>query len=246
MNAVVAAPGASAFVRSVLSILDKVEYRHCDKGEDFEDICRLRYRSYHSSGIIPSNSSLKISDELDEKPNCFNFGVYVEERLISTVRVHHVDKDNPFGSSATAYPELIIPRLDAGEHFVDPSRLATDPDWAREYPQMPYVTTRIVVMACIYFGVHYCLLTVRPNHAGFYKRVFGAEQIGEPRSYPNVNCDIDLRQVDIPVLCAEYIPRFLFFKSSELERKLLFGRPAAGEIAPLTVLPTAGSLRVAA
>ena len=241
MNSMQAMPGTSAFALRVLKFLERVEYRHCSSGEDLEAICRLRYKSYNATGLLAPGSPTKLLDGLDEKPNCFNFGVFVEERLVGTVRLHYLCAETPYGPSTTAYPDLIMPRIDAGERFVDPSRLASDPDWAREYSELPYVSTRLVVMASIFFAVPNCLLTIRPNHAGFYKRNFGAERIGEPRDYPDVTCSVDLWQVDIPNLAAKYVPRRPFFKSTKLEQRLLFDRPGSGEVAPLTILPTASA-----
>ena len=42
------------------------------------------------------------------------------------------------------------------------------------------------------------------------------------------------------------IQRFPFFKSTAFEQRLLFQRPKRGEIAPLTILPTAKYLLAAA
>ena len=44
----------SRFARNVTAMLERTEYRRCDKGEDLEDVYRLRYKSYrferHGSG----------------------------------------------------------------------------------------------------------------------------------------------------------------------------------------------------
>ncbi|TIU61115.1 MAG: hypothetical protein E5W25_29540, partial [Mesorhizobium sp.] len=34
----------SSFARNVSAMLERTEYRRCDKGEDLEDIYRLRYK----------------------------------------------------------------------------------------------------------------------------------------------------------------------------------------------------------
>ncbi|TIY07756.1 MAG: hypothetical protein E5V18_08880, partial [Mesorhizobium sp.] len=39
----------SSFARNVSAMLERTEYRRCDKGEDLEDIYRLRYKSYRSN-----------------------------------------------------------------------------------------------------------------------------------------------------------------------------------------------------
>ncbi len=250
MNTTIEYPGSSAFVRGVMNFLRKVEYRRCDRGEDYEAICRLRYQAYHSSGILdaPAQSSIdrRISDELDDEPNCFNFGVFVDEHLISTMRLHYLSAATPNGPSSTAYPDLVLPRIEAGERFIDPSRFASDPSWAGEFPEIPYVTIRLAIMASIYHEVPYCLTTIRPNHAAFYRRNFGSRQIGGLRSYPEVNCQISMWEADVGKFCAETLPKRSFFDSTELERRLTFNRPNIGETAPLTILPSLSALQLAA
>lgn len=246
MNAKIATPGSSAFALKVLRFLDKVEYRRCDRGEDFESICRLRYKAYDANGLLPPGGPRKISDTLDFVPNCHNFGVYVEGTLISTLRVHRLTKETPDGPSTTAYEDIVMPRLSAGEEFVDPSRFASDPDWTKEYPEIPYVTLRLAGMACMYFNVAYCLSTIRPEHSAFYRRVFHSTQLGERRPYPGVTTEIALYQANVIAIRERSFARYPFFRSSKVEQSLLFDRPLSGANAPLTVLPTASWLKLAA
>ena len=246
MNATKASPGSSAFARSVLKFLEKVEYRRCDRGEDFESICRLRYRAYDAGGLLPASEENKISDDLDGLPNCHNFGVYYDGALISTLRIHHLTRETPNGPSTAVYNDLLRPRLEKGERFVDPSRFASDPDWSRDHTEIPYVTLRLAGMACLYFNVPYCLSTIRPEHSAFYRRVFRSKQIGELRNYPRFIRKVGLYQADVQDNITWSYARYPFFRATELEQKLLFDRPSSGADAPLTILPTASSLRAAA
>lgn len=246
MNASIATPGTSAFARSVLRFLSNVEYRRCDRGEDFEAICRLRHKAYNANGLLPRGEADKIVDDLDGLPNCHNFGVYFHGSLISTLRIHHLTRQLPDGPSMAVYSDLILPRLDAGERFVDPSRFASDPDWSSEYPEVPYVTLRLAWMACLYFKVPYCLSTIRPEHSAFYRRVYRSRQIGELRDYPRFTRKVGLYQADVQDNIARSYARYPFFRATDLEQKLLFDRPSAGADAPLTILPTASTLRAAA
>lgn len=246
MDAKVAAPGSSAFALKVLRFLDRVEYRRCDRGEDFESICRLRYKAYDAGGLLPSGGPRKISDSLDFEPNCHNFGVYVDGRLVSTLRIHHLTTETPNGPSTAVYDDLLSPRLQAGERFVDPSRFASDPDWTSEYPEIPYITLRLAGMACMYFDVAYCLSTIRPEHSAFYRRVYSSKQIGELRNYPRFTRKVGLYQANVIAIRERSFARYPFFRSSKVEQRLLFDRPLSGVNAPLTVLPTASWLKLAA
>lgn len=233
------APEVSSFAKNVLQLLDRTEYRRCDTGEDVEEIYRLRYKAYRSSDIVPDMENHSISDELDETPNAYRFGIYIDQRLVSTMRIHHVTQKTPLSPSMKAFGDIVMPMLTTGDTFICPSRFASDPEWTRTYPQLAYVTLRLAGMACYHFNAPYGLSTVREDHAGFYKRVYYSEQISEPRSYPGVFSKVVLYRTNAHLNRERYYARFPFFKSTALEQRMLFARPEEGELAPLTILPTA-------
>ena len=237
---------ASTFARNVGALLERAEYRRCDKGEDLEDIYRLRYKAYRSNDMVPDSETHSIHDDLDETPNAYRFGVYVDQVLVSTLRIHHVTSDTPWSPSTKAFGDIVYPMLAAGDTFVCPGRFASDPDWTRVYPHLPYVTLRLATMACFYFNVPYGLSTVREDHAGFYKRVYPSERISEPRSYPGVFNKVVLHRINTRADRERFFQRFPFFRSTVMEQRMLFARPGHGELQPLTILPTAKYYRAAA
>ncbi len=232
-------PVPSKFARSVLDLLARTEYRRCDKGEDLEAVYRLRYKSYLASGMVSANHERIVTDALDDLPNSMRFGIHVDGELVSTLRLHHVTAEHRQSPSTTVYGDLLHPRIDAGETFIDPSRFAADPDWTAQYPHLPYVTLRLAAMACVYFAPDYCLSTIRTDHAGFYRRVFDAQQVGGLRAYPALNYEVVLYQAHYKSIAARTGLRYPFFKSSALEQRMMFGKPAEGDLEPLTILPTA-------
>jgi hypothetical protein len=236
----------SSFARNILALLERTEYRRCDKGEDLEDIYRLRYKSYRLSDMVPENPDHIVHDELDEAPNCYKFGIYVDGALVSTLRIHHACAATPESPSTTVYGDILRPMMAKGLSFVDPSRFAADPDWSRVFPQIPYLTLRLAGMACFHFDAPFCLSTIREEHAGFYKRIYCSEQIGELRNYPGLNYPVVLYRADVSAIRERSFSRFPFFKSTAMEQRLMFGRPQRGELAPLTILPTAKYFRDAA
>lgn len=235
----IAHSGYSAFIRQVMELLDRTEYRFCDQGEDLEAIYRLRYKSYVLRGVIEPNSEQLQYDDLDLTPNCRNYGVFIDGELTSAIRMHIVDAEHRTSPSVTAFGDLLHERLDNGETFVDPSRFATDPNSPFASKLLPYVALRIPVNACVHFGVRHCLTTVLVNHAGFYKKTFWAQKLGEERSYPGCNIPVVLYQVEASEIRNKLMKRFPFFRSTALERELLFDRPVIGNKAPLTVVPSA-------
>lgn len=236
----------SAFVKSVFALLARTEYRRCDKGEDLEDIYRLRYRAYRAHGVVPAMASRMIHDDLDEVDNVFRFGVYVDRELVSTLRIHVLDDKHRAGPSTQAFGDLVHPMIDAGDTFIDPSRFAADPEMSKVYPQLPYITLRLAGMACFYFEAPYCLSTIREDHASFYKRIYASQKIGEARDYPGVFTRVELYRADVNAIRERSFQRYPFFFSTASEERLMFGPTAMGEPAPLTILPTAGYMRSAA
>ncbi|PSJ61016.1 hypothetical protein C7I85_13235 [Mesorhizobium soli] len=226
--------------------MERTEYRRCDTGEDLEDAYRLRYKSYRLSDMVSENSDHTIHDALDETPNCYKFGIYIDGTLVSTLRIHHVTAETPESPSTMVYGDILRPMLAKGASFIDPSRFAADPDWSRVYPQIPYLTLRLAGMACFHFKAPYCLSTIREEHAGFYKRIYCSEQIGEMRDYPGLNYQVVLYRADVSAIRERSFTRFPFFKSTALEQRMLFQKPGKGEVAPLTILPTAKYLSDAA
>jgi len=236
----------SRFAQNVSALLERTEYRRCDKGEDLEDIYRLRYKSYRTTDMVPESPDQIIHDDLDDAPNCYKFGVYIDGRLISTLRLHHVTSAIPQSPSNTVYGDILGPMLASGASFIDPSRFAADLEWSRVFPQIPYLTLRLAGMACFHFKAPYCLSTIREEHAGFYKRIYCSEQIGERRPYPGLNYEVVLYSADVSAIRERSFSRYPFFKSTALEQRMLFSKPKDGELPPLTVLPTAKYLGKAA
>ncbi|WP_269933451.1 N-acyl amino acid synthase FeeM domain-containing protein [Aminobacter sp. HY435] len=237
----------SSFARHVHALLDRTEYRRCESGEDFENIYRLRYNSYRMNDLVPENASRMVHDHFDELPNCHTFGIYVDDRLVSTLRLHDVSTATPLSPAFSVYSDLLAPRVAAGEVFIDPSRFAVDVEWSRLYPPIPYITLRLAGMACFHFNAPYCISMIREDHAAFYKRIYQARPIGDARPYGGViNCFALLYQADVLAIKNETYARFPFFKSTPMEQRMMFGKPPKGELAPLTILPTAKYYREAA
>ena len=86
--------------------------------------------------------------------------------------------------STELFGDILHPRLDQGEVIIDPARFVADPEKARRFPELPYVTLRLAYLACEYFNADTGLAIVRAEHQAFYRRVFLHETIAEPRLFP--------------------------------------------------------------
>lgn len=243
---VVRSQEASAFSRNVAQILERIEYRRCETGEDLEDIYRLRYHSYLGAGMIKPDASRRIQDEFDDAPNSYRFGVYYEGHLVSTLRLHHVTAEHPISPSMKVFKDVLMPRLRNGETFVDPSRFAADPEWSGALRVLPYVTLRLAMVACRYFNPSACLTAIKPEHATFYIRTLYAERVIDERDYPGLTVPVSLYQSPSPSAPDRVAARFPFFESTPMEQRMLFAPLHSGQPAQLTVLPTAKYIRAVA
>ncbi len=68
--------------------------------------------------------------------------------------------------SAEVFADLCIPRLDEGKIIIDPTRFVADPDKAKRFPELPYLTVRLGYMACGHFNADIGLAIVRAGASG--------------------------------------------------------------------------------
>jgi hypothetical protein len=187
-----------------------------------------------------------VTDSYDDLPNSYRFGIFFEGNLVSTIRLHHVDRERPFSPSVDVFSDVLRPRLAAGESYIDPSRFAAATDWSASLRILPYITLRLAVVACQYFRPTYCLTAIKEEHSAFYNRIFRSEPATAPRHYPGLTVPVNLMQSKCSENMDATIRRFPFFDSTPMEQRMLFGRRSEGRLAPLTVIPTAKYGRAAA
>ncbi len=236
----------SEFTNKLFDVMDRVEYRRITNSEDMEDVARLRHKAYAKADILPLKGDMLI-DDVDWDSHAYVFGVYFEEQLISTIRIHHVTPAHRVSVSRSVFPEVVDSLLDAGQVLIDPVRHASDPEAFEGLPALPYLTLRIATMASDYFEADKCLSLIPPNHAAFYRRVFRAQQLVAPSSgCEGYNVDLTLLATDVKVVREAFYRRFPFFKSQPFERRMMFAPPEAFVTEPLTILPTARYLAEAA
>ena len=204
--------------------LEHVDYRRIETAEDRDEIYRLRYRAYLREGAILPSESERVSDDYDDLPNTFIFGVYLHGELFSSIRVSVLTSRWRRSTSSEMFPDLLNGELDRGKLIIDPTRFVADPDKARKFPELPYITVRLGYVACAYFNADLGLANVRPEHRAFYKKVFLQEPWGEPRICPGLIKPVGLVVAKYPEIRERVFQRFPFMRSSAFERRMLFAR----------------------
>jgi N-acyl-L-homoserine lactone synthetase len=220
--------------------LENVDYRLAETFEERDEIYRLRYRAYLREGAILPSESGRVSDRYDELPNTFIFGVYVQGELFSSLRVSVLTPEWRESLSSEMFGDLLLPELDRGKVIVDPTRFVADPEKARTFPELPYVTVRLGYVACTHFNADLGLANVRPEHRAFYRKVFLQEPWGEPRLYPGLIKPVGLMAAKYPEIRERVFQRFPYMRSSAFERRMLFERQGRRIFAPAMV-PSIGS-----
>lgn len=207
-----------------IELLDRVDYRLVESREDRDIIYRLRYRAYLNEGTIESNREQRITDRFDDMPNTWIFGVHVDGRLASSIRLSISSPEHPMCPSVDVFGDYLQPEVDRGKLMVDPTRFVAEPELAGQFPELPYITLRLCFVACSYFNADLGLATVRAEHRSFYKRLFNHQPLSPPRTYPGLTKAICLMAVDFPASREKVFARYPYLRSSYFERRMLFER----------------------
>lgn len=223
MSLVAYAREAPKFTDRVLDLSDRVDYRQALTDDERDAVYRLRYDAYIREGAITPNFGRRLSDKYDDLDNAWIFGVFVEGRLASSIRLNISSPGMPDLPAMGVFSDILGPILEAGKTVIDPTRFVVDQYAAKQFPELPYLTVRIGWMAGEFFSADMILATVRTEHQAFYKRTFGHELICEARDYPSLNKPISMMALDYAAMKGRVHHRYPFFRSTAFERRMLFG-----------------------
>jgi N-acyl-L-homoserine lactone synthetase len=215
---------ARGFSDRVTDMLDRLDYRLIETDHEREQIFRLRYEAYLREGAIAPNFIKKLSDRFDDAENAWTFGLHVDGKIVSSIRICVSSPEHPMTPAVDAFPDLLGPEIACGKIVVDPNRFVTDAKAARAFPELPYLAVRLGFIACPYFGADIATASVRREHQAFYKRLFGLKPMCEPRPYPTVTKPLSLMMVDYHTVREKILSR-PYFHSTFFERRMLFERP---------------------
>lgn len=214
----------TSFADRVSQLLDRIDCRVVESDDEREAVARLRYEAYLREGAIGPNPSKTFTDPYDDKENVWIFGLYIDDELASSIRIHAATRDFPVFPSLSVFSDLLEPELETGKTIIDPTRFVTDHRLSRLYPGLPYVTLRLCWLAAEHLEAEHFLVAVRAEHQAFYKRVFNHHSICGPREYPMLSKPITLMTVNPKNVEDRVYRRYPFFRSTYFERRMLFDR----------------------
>ena len=223
MSAAALAPTRS-FSGRLSNLLERVDYRLIESEEDREAIYRLRYNAYVREGAIAPNLAKRLHDPFDDAENAWTFGLYIEDKLVSSLRICVSSPACPMTPAVEAFPDVLGPEVERGRIIVDPNRFVADYECTRRFPELPYLTTRLSFVSSAYFDADIATASVRREHQAFYKRVFLYAQVCEPRPYPSLIKELSLMTVVCREVRAKILSRDPCYHSTIFERRMLFER----------------------
>jgi len=121
----------SNFARRVTCILAS---RYVER----DAIFKLRYQAYLRAGLVSENSFGRHIEPADHVANAYLMRLYVDRRLVSSLRLQIGSAATPYFSSLELFPHLLEPIRRSGKTIIDMSCVATDGVLARQYVLMPY------------------------------------------------------------------------------------------------------------
>jgi hypothetical protein len=219
-----AATQPTSLVERVQELLQRVDYRRAETAEDRAAIFRLRHEAYLREGAISANATGQFSDPVDDRENCWIFGVYIDDQLASSIRLSITIPGAIDIPALDVFSDALLGQILAGKRYIDPTRFVADREMSRRHPELPYVTLRLPWLALEYFHAHEMLAAVRAEHQAFYKRLWGSKPVCEPRPYPNLQKPISLMTLDYAEARERVHRRYPFFRSTAFERRMLFER----------------------
>src|SRR5579859_5187204 len=89
-------------------------------------IFKLRYRSYLRAGLISQNSFGRFLERADHAANTYLMGLYVDRKLVSSLRLQISSPTAPGFSSLELFPSVLEPLRRSNKTVVDLSCVATD------------------------------------------------------------------------------------------------------------------------
>lgn len=203
------------------AVFRDVDYRIAQTTEEREAIYALRYRAYLRGGLIAESADQRVTDKYDDAPNTWVFGVYLGKRLSGSIRIHLLTKECRESICAVAYGDILNPRLDRGEVFIDAARFVRDPDI--DVLELPHSIMRLGFVACEAFNADTEIIVCSPDHARFYERYFLHKPLTPSGFLPGILTPAILLGADFKADREKVMRRHPIMASSAFERRMLFG-----------------------
>ena len=185
-------------------------------------IFKLRYQACLRAGSISQNSFGRHIEPADHAANAYLMGLYVDRRLVSSLRLQVGSATTPNFSTLELFPHAFEPILRDNKTVVDMGGVAGDGQLARSYVWLPYIVLRPWILAAEHFHADCIAAAVRPQHQIFYKRALDCELYPELRLPPHHLISAGLVTLDFATSAKRLYKTLSFLRSTPCERQQLF------------------------
>lgn len=225
------------FSDHLAALSTRIDCRHADTSEEREAIFRLRYQAYLRAGAIPANPFETLTDTADDHENGYLFGLFIDDKLASSLRLHIGSRIYPYVPSLEVFPDALAPLLDAGRIIVATTCFVADERLSRLYRCLPYLTLRPCILAAEYFHADDLVTAGTSEHQAFYRRAFNYQVLCVPRRGPQLVKPVGLLTLHFPSDAEQLYENYPFFRSSVSEQRKLFERQPSPKRELLTNWP---------
>ena len=216
---------AALSIRRIAQLSDFSKRVTCRLARSYAErdaIFKLRYQSCLRAGLISQNSFGRYIEPADHAANAYLMGLYVDRRLVSSLRLQIGSATTPNFSSLELFPHVFEPILRDNKTVVDMGGVADDGELARSYVWLPYLILRSWILAAEHFHADYIAAAVRPQHQIFYKRALDCELHSELRLPPHHLTSVGLVTLDFATSAKRLYENLPFLRSTPSERQQLF------------------------
>lgn len=214
----------SSFCNRVALLLARIDCRLATSGQQREAIFRLRYEASMRERAFSQTYSPTFSDRYDYTGNAYLFGLYIDDELASSIRIHTASKEEQQFPSFEMFADVLRSNFDSNDVIIDCTRFVADEDLSQLYRELPYATLRFCVLAAEHFKADHLITAASSAHQSFYRRAFNYRSISEPRRPSDLPSPVRLMTLSYPTSANDLYRRYPFFRSTPAERWKLFGR----------------------
>ena len=192
--------------------------------EQRQAIIRLRYEASLRDQAIYGRHLPILSDRYDDTGEVYLFGLYIDDELASSIRLHIGSKEHSDFPSFEAFADILQPKLELGNVIIDSTRFVANQYLSQLNRDLPYVTLRICMMAAEHFSADYVITAATAQHQEFYRRAFNYQPVSQLRSDASLAAPARLMMLHYRTAADELHRRYPILCSTRAERRKLFER----------------------
>ena len=165
--------------------------------DEIHEVGAFRYRCFLNEGLIAPEPSQHLIDEYDFLRQTHVLTVWFRGQLAGTIRIHALDRRNHVSATMDAFPDILIPKIEAGLSLIDGARFAVDPELGPLRLLVARQTLRLYSIIAESQFFDFGVAAVRPERVEFFQRIYNFSPMSEPRSYSRLTKDLVLLGVKL-------------------------------------------------